>query len=175
MTKLFTSKTILWLFFLPIILFTSCSVEHKEELMSSPIEAGTLNLPLNGGSIIKLGSNNLLSLEIDYPNMKVSSIFSNVSEPPMIKYVGQMDNISLIPLSLNDYFDSNTSTITNHGCYIIKMARYNAASSSSQKILIRMRIVEHIGITTADSSLDIQYQIFTTKESMSINGFDILL
>lgn len=171
MNKRLRTNRIEWLLLMACLIIgsmTSCSVEHNEQIMSKPLESGSFTTSLIDGKIIKIGSNNLLSFQVDYPTLKVSSVFGSVTAAPKIKYLGQFDHISNIQLNINEVMNSSETQATNKGGYVITMSRREG--SGTKQYFIRLRMVEHIGTTTADSSLDFEYQIFTTKESISFGN-----
>lgn len=129
---------------------------------------GVFTMSLKDGYIIKEGNNNILSLSVDYPMLKVSSVFSLTNKAPEITYIGQFSDIVEIPLEATGTF-STQAAIHNQGGYLVKIGLIKSGTSESEECLIKMLVKEGTKNEKGEpSNLTIHYQFYRTGKKYTL-------
>lgn len=145
----------------------SCRVSDEPELTRDPIEQGTFEMGFQDGVIIRMKGLNLFTISTDYPDISVSSSFGNVTEEPLIKYMGQHDSLTAIPININEFAGNRVTEIIDNGGYIVRMSVYDPSEKSDGPLFVRMRIRENKGATQKESSLLFEYQIYAVRTNLT--------
>lgn len=114
---------------------------------------------LTGSFTIRDNSSNLLSVLINYPEIRVESRYSNITTQPIIDYVGQVESIEDIIIT-TERNGSPTETLKDNGGYIISLGRYKAGvGSGEEKIIVRMFVKLKYDEEGEPAGVNIQYQV----------------
>lgn len=153
MSKIKSLSLPTFLSLLLVIILGSCKDEPKVQSEIMYEDTG-----LSDSYVIRHNSSNLLSVLIDYPEIQVESLYSNITAQPIIEYVGQFDRIEDIPLT-TERRGAPTATLKDQGGYLINLERYDAATKDNETILVRMLVRLKYDEAGEPYGVGMQYQI----------------
>ncbi len=145
---------------LTLMLFVVSACGNDEPKLS---ETGTLSLGCRDAATIverNFRNNNLLTLQTDFPEIKVSSIYSLTAVPPTIAYVGIFDSLTEIPLAASGAF-SKVSELRDYGGYIIKLKQTKMGTNETIDITLRLFVTyESQDVDGIPQSIKVDYEIY---------------
>ena len=138
------------------VVLSLCSCETFEP---TSVSSKTLQIGLNDIFTIDSNRGHLLTVNINNPEISVSSMFSNVTAMPKIALVGQFNSTFEIPLTIPAVLFTAADIVDNGG-YLITISTYDATTKADRQWKVRL-FIKHIKDSGGNlSGLYVEYAVY---------------
>lgn len=138
------------------VVLSLCSCEQHEP---ASVASKSMQIGLNDIFTIDSDRGHLLTVNINNPEISVSSMFSNVTVMPKIALVGQFNSAFEIPLTIPAVLFTAADIVDNGG-YLITISTYDATKKADRQWKVRL-FIKHIKDSGGNlSGLYVEYAVY---------------